>query len=420
MSFTVKRLLKTFKEAYSGHPKEIWVLATVTLINRLGMMVIPFLSVYLTTVLDFSLQSAGTILSAFGLGSLGGSYLGGKLSDKVGPNGVIISSLASSGLVLIGLQFFTDFYSLFALIFLASLIGEAYRPALSTAIANYVEKQKTGRTMAFMRLAINLGMSASPLIGGFVAVSLGYHILFWIDGTTCILAALYFAFASRKWKSKVDSNGEELENTEEQVIDVPPYRNKRYLILLLSSFLIGFAFIQGFHSVPVFIKTEWGFDERYIGTLMAFNCFVIVLIEMPLVDAIEKAQKVNLSLFIGAILIGGSFLFLALPKSLVFGFISIFVWTIGEVLFLPFNSSIALNMSPESRRGDYMAWYWMTWSFALIVAPFGGLTIAGWLGFDFFWISVAVLTAVTAFATISARRSGRLRDSKGAAISGGS
>ncbi|PIW69943.1 MAG: MFS transporter, partial [Ignavibacteriales bacterium CG12_big_fil_rev_8_21_14_0_65_30_8] len=50
--------LKTYqlyKDSYSNHPKEIWQLIVLTFINRVGTMVLPFLTVYLTTVLNFSL-----------------------------------------------------------------------------------------------------------------------------------------------------------------------------------------------------------------------------------------------------------------------------------------------------------------------------------------------------------------------------
>ena len=41
-------------------------------------MVIPFLSLYLNKSLDFSLSDVGMIMSAFGAGSVVGSWLGGK------------------------------------------------------------------------------------------------------------------------------------------------------------------------------------------------------------------------------------------------------------------------------------------------------------------------------------------------------
>ncbi|NJN77730.1 MAG: MFS transporter [Saprospiraceae bacterium] len=190
----MQKTLQLYKDAYSGHPKEVWTLAGITFINRMGTMVLPFLTVYLTTVLGFPLAEAGLIASGFGFGSLAGSFLGGRLSDKIGANNVIIISLITGGFLFIGLQFATTFYELFGMIFITALFGEAYRPAMTTAMGDYVPKTETGRSMSLIRLAINLGMAGGPTVGGIIAVTLGYHWLFWIDGLTCILAAIIFYF----------------------------------------------------------------------------------------------------------------------------------------------------------------------------------------------------------------------------------
>jgi MFS family permease len=47
-------------------------------------MVLPFLSKYLKEDLNLSYAEVGWIMVAFGMGSMLGSWLGGKLSDKIG------------------------------------------------------------------------------------------------------------------------------------------------------------------------------------------------------------------------------------------------------------------------------------------------------------------------------------------------
>jgi len=383
---TFSKTITLYKDAYAGHPREIWALAVLTVINRMGTMVMPFMSVYLTTILGFSLRDAGFIVSAFGIGSLGGSFLGGRFSDRYGPNIVIIVSFAVGGLLFILLQFAMTFWSLFFMVLLASLFGEAYRPAVTTAIAKYVPQEQTGRSVALIRLAINLGMGAAPAVGGFVAVSIGYGGLFWIDGLTCISAALYMMWVSGRWRRRRRLEGKEEEPPVVEEDAPPPYKNISFLFLILATFLIGFAFIQWFHSVPVFIKSEWGFDERYIGLLMAMSSLLIVLIEMPAIHSIEKNKKIRLWVFIGLGLIGSSFLLFLLPKAMIWGVLAIIVLTFGEIFYLPFNSSIALNMSPAGRKGDYMAWYWSAWSVVNIAGPAAGLSFIDAFGYDAFWL----------------------------------
>ena len=74
-------IFSLYRNAFAGLSRPAWMLAVVMLINRSGAMVVPFLSVYLTEHLHFSLKQAGLVLSLFGMGSLCGSFLGGYLTD---------------------------------------------------------------------------------------------------------------------------------------------------------------------------------------------------------------------------------------------------------------------------------------------------------------------------------------------------
>ena len=80
----MSKLFNNYLNTFKGLSQEVWWLALITLINRAGTMVIPFLSLYLTKSLHFTLSDVGWIMSAFGLGSVFGSWIGGKLTDKIG------------------------------------------------------------------------------------------------------------------------------------------------------------------------------------------------------------------------------------------------------------------------------------------------------------------------------------------------
>ena len=105
----LQKILKNYKESFSGLSSDIWWLAFITFINRAGTMVLPFLSLYLTDYLNFTLSNVGWVMSIFGLGSLAGSWLGGKLTDKLGFYKVMVWSLFLTGLCFLGLQFANTF-----------------------------------------------------------------------------------------------------------------------------------------------------------------------------------------------------------------------------------------------------------------------------------------------------------------------
>ena len=397
MHTVLSKTIRLYRDAYSGHPREVWALTILTFINRMGTMVLPFMSVYITTRLGVSLKEGGMIISAFGFGSIGGAWMGGKLADRIGASRVISLSLLSAGLFFILMQFVTSFWGLFGMIFVTALFGEAYRPAMMVAIGEAVPGNQTGRTMSLIRLAINLGMSAAPTIGGFIAATIGYTWLFWVDGTTCILAALFFILSSFRWKRKRRDVVKPRPIHHDHTDTVSPLRNLVYLKFLLVTFLIAFVFIQWFHTVPVFIKTVLGFDERYIGILLGISSFYIILVEMPTIHAIERSGRILNALKLGMILLTLSYLPFLTEAGLWICFLSVFIWTTGEILFLPLNNSMALSISPPQRRGDYMAWYWMMWSLANIAAPTVGLYIAEKAGFQMLWILIALLLPIGLF-----------------------
>ncbi len=80
----LQKALTHYLANFKGFSREIWVLTLITFINRAGTMVLPFLSKYLKEDLHFDYNQLGWILFFYGLGSMLGSWLGGKLSDKIG------------------------------------------------------------------------------------------------------------------------------------------------------------------------------------------------------------------------------------------------------------------------------------------------------------------------------------------------
>src|ERR1051325_2868060 len=114
-----------YKKAYTGIPRPAWRLALVMFVNRSGTMVIPFLPVYLIHE-RYTLQQAGYVMGAFGLGSIGGGYIGGRLTDRFGSFYIQFSSLFLNGVFFVVLGKMHTLWQYAACIFLLSSLGEAF------------------------------------------------------------------------------------------------------------------------------------------------------------------------------------------------------------------------------------------------------------------------------------------------------
>ena len=188
----LQRALQKYFNNFKGFSREIWILALITFINRAGTMVLPFLSKYLKEDLHFSYSQVGWIMVSFGIGSMLGSWLGGKLSDKIGFYKIMIFSLLTSGIGFFILQKITSYQGLLIAIFFIMVIADMFRPAMFVSLGAYAKPENRTRALTLVRLAINLGFAAGPALGGLLIMSVGYKGLFWVDGATCIVAILIF------------------------------------------------------------------------------------------------------------------------------------------------------------------------------------------------------------------------------------
>jgi predicted MFS family arabinose efflux permease len=101
----IARTIRLYQNAFSGLSKDVWILTLIFFINRSGTMVLPFLTILMTTSKGFTLQEAGFMMSAFGMGSVVGNNLGGRLTDKFNPYPIMFWSLFISGLIFMSLVF---------------------------------------------------------------------------------------------------------------------------------------------------------------------------------------------------------------------------------------------------------------------------------------------------------------------------
>ena len=282
------RLFHSYRNAFSNIQSNIWVLALTMLINRSGSMVLLFTSLYLTKDLHLTIANAGFVLSFYGIGSVLGSYVGGWLADRKNFFDIMLFSLISSGAILLFLLIAsTPFYIAF-IIFLYAFSADMFRPANSKAVAAYSIPENRTRSVSLVRMAINLGFSIGPAVGGFVALYLGYKWLFVIDAFTSFAAAIIlFIFLPRKTNTTTNIHTSILNDS-----STSAYRDMPYLYFIILVAMYGVGFFQLFASVPQYFNKVCHYDEDTIGLLIGLNGVLVVLIEMPFIAYLEKKQKI--------------------------------------------------------------------------------------------------------------------------------
>jgi predicted MFS family arabinose efflux permease len=384
----MKNLYLNYISSFKGLSKEVWFLAFVTLVNRAGTMILPFLSRYLNEELRFTLEDVGIILSFFGIGSLVGHYLGGKLTDNIGFYNVMVRSLLTTGFLFIGLQFVTSFWGLCLSVFFIMSIADMFRPALFVSLKAYSTPENQTRSLALIRLAINLGFIFGPIVGGLLIVNRGYVSLFWIDGLTCIISTLLFVMLVKK-KELRDKNEEHDEHGEEKKFSI--FRDKPYLLFLAISFLMGMVFMQLFFTMPTYHNFQFGLTEDYTGLLLLLNGVIIVLLEMPIVHWLEIKKTSYPKLFLySSMIMAIGFLFLLFDAHWEILILHMVLITVGEMISFPFTNTFAINRAKKGFEGIYMAWYSISFSFAHILCPVISFAIIEKFGYRTNWTITAI------------------------------
>ncbi|AEE20440.1 MDR family MFS transporter [Dokdonia sp. 4H-3-7-5] len=385
----MKTLLRNYTNTFKGLSREIWWLSLITLINRAGAMVIPFLSIYLNKDLHFSLPDVAWIMTSYGLGSFAGAWLGGKLCDVIGYYKVILVSLIFTGINFLWVMHVETFWVMCFSFFILMALADMGRPAFFVALSAYSKPENKTRSLTLIRLAINLGFSVGPAVGGILIATAGYDALFYVDGLTCLFAAILMTQVLNPKKTKELDKEVMIENPKKPLLDTP------YVLFLVALALFGIVFVQYFSTVPLYYKDEYKLGEDAIGLILALNGILIVVFEMPLIAWMEKKNLSNVqSTILGLLMTGASFVLLLWETWVGIIVIGMIIATFGEMISFPFSNKFALDRSKLGRQGAYMGVYSMSFSVAHIFGHNSGMQITEAFGFQTTWIFLIGLTLI--------------------------
>jgi predicted MFS family arabinose efflux permease len=395
-------IISLYRQAYSGLSRSTWLLCIVMLVNRSGTMVFPFMTIYLTRpAMGYSIAQAGLVIGIFGLGAICGGFLGGRLTDRWGFHRVQLTALVGGGILFFILGQVRSYPSICVCTFLLSLVNDAFRPANSTAIATYSKEENRTRSYSLNRLAINLGWAVGGALGGFLA-SINYHLLFWVDGATNLLAALLLR--NFLYPAAVATAHPAGEAAVKPVLSA--YRDKIYLKFIVCTILFASCFFQVFSTLPLYYKRVLQLPEYMIGLLMTLNGLIIAVFEMVLVFKMEGKRENLFYIFFGACTFGLSYILLNIfPPAVYVAFLCMVLSTIGEILAMPFMNSFWISRTSKTNRGQYAGLYTIAWSTAQVIGPAGGAEIAQRAGFAVLWWVVGVLCFLAAIAFRFLRKS---------------
>jgi MFS family permease len=389
--------LNPWKEL-AGLPRESWLIALATLVNRAGTMVMPFLVLFLTRDRGLAPSRAGLAIAVYGTVALAWAPVVGRLGDLWGQLRVVKASLFTTTIVLLGIPLLHSYGGILLGLVALALVSEPVRTATMALVSHLAPPERRRQAFALNRLAVNLGMSIGPTVGGFLA-DMSFRSLFWVDAATCLLAGLVLVV--------VPFRAPQHFHDPSALPSGSALRDRKLLYALLALFPVLLVFFQHVSTMPLFLVEDLGFRPWVFGALFTVNTVVIVLTEVRL-NTRTGHWPFARSLATGALLATVGFSALAVARSLPGVVVTVLVWTLGEMILFPSAAAYVSEISPPSRRGEYLGYYTMTFGLGFTAGPWLGTVVLEKFGAVTLWALCFPVGCLSAWAL--SRVSGRERD----------
>ena len=368
-------------------PGQFWliVVATVVFLSS-SSLVFPFMAIYLHDHIHLSLGVVGVVLGVSALGGLPLQVAGGWWADRHGRRGVVLLSMASVALLTGALAVVHQVGLVVAIVLASGALGwPLFLTATNAMVGDLVPRERTAEAFGIVRVALNLGVVFGPMIAGFaLAAGLSFAVLFGVSAAGCGCLFVLLALLLKETRPLGGPAAERAPLVAETVTEGAPgmvleaasepvgYRrvlaDRRFLAFCAITLLPLFCYGHISTVYPVFLTQVLHVSYSSWGLLLALNAIVVVTLQYPVVRLLQRHDRLRLVALASALLgVGiGAAAFLAAGWPL---FALMIVFSLGEIVFVPLSTSIAMGCATEAERGRYMGVWSIVWVGGQALAP---------------------------------------------------
>ncbi|HCE0768022.1 TPA: MFS transporter [Staphylococcus aureus] len=326
-------------------PKSVWWLVIGMALNITGSSFLwPLNTIYMKQELGKSLTVAGLVLM---INSFGMDLLGGSLFDKLGGYKTILigtfTCLCSTTL----LNFFHGWPWYAVWLVMLGFGGGMIIPAIY-AMAGAVWPNGGRQTFNAIYLAQNIGVAVGAAMGGFVAeFSFNYIFL-----ANLIMYVVFALVAVTQFNIEINAKVKYPTH-----LDITGKKNKaRFisLVLICAMFAICWvAYIQWESTIASFTQSI-NISMAQYSVLWTING-IMILVAQPLIKPVLYLLKGNLKkqMFVGIIIFMLSFFVTSFAENFTIFVVGMIILTFGEMFVWPAVPTIANQLAPDGKQGQY-------------------------------------------------------------------
>ena len=363
----IATIISSYFNKFYGLPRQVWAGMAAVFTNSLGTIATLFLSLFFVTQLHFSVTDSGMLITMFGIGSIFGSYISGRLCNKYTSHIVAISSLIINALTLFMVSFCKDYSILIILITIMGIANSAFIPANRIWLLRHSGEDQKIKINSLRFMIANFAMGIAVFVGGLLA-KYSYVLLFCFNGSAVLLSALILIFFGRA-EEKVVHDFESV--TKSKLARLAFFENRGFFFIYVTLLLVSLIFAQLRITYPLYLKSEYHLSAPLFSYLFLINTAFIVIFQVAIVESIEKLNQFLIAGF-GTFLVGAGMFVLMFGDSYTLAIISCLLWTIGEILAFPIIQMLLYNRAKESSKATHIGLYQAVYSFANVVGPILG------------------------------------------------
>lgn len=396
------KIIKAFLRLISPYrnlPREIYIIFISKIVNALGCFVGPLLTLILTKKIGLSTETAGFYMTISGFVFIPASIIGGKIADTFGRKRVIIICEGIAAMLYIACGFMNPSLDMVYILIAAQAFMVIAGPAHDSMVADLTTPENREGAYALCYMGWNIGFAVGPTIGGLLFKK---H-LPWVfigDAITALLA-LVLVFVGVKetihtTKKEVVDNSRKLEKSEEGSILSVLFNRPILIYFALIMFGYNFVYSQWGFLMPMHISQVSTNGAKYFGTLASFNGVVVMLCTPFITKLFENTRNTRSMVYGGAFYAVG-FGMLGFLNKIEFFYVSVFIFTLGEIVLSISASPFIINHTPASHRGRMSSMLGIIMGAGSMLGPLIMGKVLMNITMSTAWIGLGIIGAVAAF-----------------------
>ncbi len=377
--------------AYSGLPKEIYILFVARVINCLGSFIFPLLTLILTQKMGMSKADTGNFSALLVLTQAPCLFLGGKLADSFGRKKILVPCQALGAVVYILCGITTNHSLLLLFIVIASNLYTMASPVYQAMTADLTTPKNRKSSFSLLYLGINIGMAVSPLLGGLLFKNY-LQLLFILDGATTIISTLLITLFIRETGKKQrqenqEATAEESHDSAFQVLKGTPI----LFAFILIMFIYHFTYAQWGFLLPI------QFGDLYKENGAQFYSYVNMLNSVIVVVCTPLLTRLTIKFHPLAVISGGGILYFiaftafGLVQSLPLFLLAGAVFTFAEIVVTINLGTFIADHSPSAHLGRINSFSMFMEGSARALAPLIMGHVLSLTNYFSSWILIAVI-----------------------------